>query len=695
MAYQKKYYFQFIKLKTNQVHVVELWQNTEATITAQEVKTTLPPFVVEMPEIDNKFQVVRGTGCQINLLSETNFQFFNGLYHVEPTEFMVKHYIDDSINWLGYLNAEMITEPYDIDFNYQVSITGNDGFSLMDRFSFIQVSEENYTGIKSKWELLQIVFDKIGLPFTDLRVSLSTTFADFSGDTDKTILHESYIDCANFYDEDNKPMSLRQVVESILAPYAAFIRAEAGHIYISDIHTLASQSSITYKVFNYSTFAYSGFVAIPNVKAVSTIGYKGTGQNIEVSGGINRQVVVYSPYPFKSVIDNSLVTLDEFETIPASYSTKNGYFYKTLENNSNIEIDFAKQVSLNPTTFEASYYNATDENKANVYLRFPRYGGVNSVVAYTKTNPYISISSGVIGVLDNALRYPHFWIDAEILLKTKTNPYAPNDPFDSNQQDKGIKRFFLNCRLKVGTYYFNPSSYPFWSTTPSNFFIETRVEGVDIFDNRFVKLGIIDNSFSAVIGHLFTDPEFNIYGNVVFEIWSEFKSSRSTDLASITTNSTDIQEIWIKNLSINVRDGYGNELADNDVEYIGLLDKTFQNEGQKITLTTGTDIAYADKAKIMSKSGTNYTSIKGWTRAGQSFKIEELLLGSVSSNYRAGFVTLSNMKINNSISLNNVITDSYLGSKKLMIKSAMVNYHDNMIDCSLVEITPDELIIVK
>ncbi|MCW0484654.1 hypothetical protein [Gaoshiqia sediminis] len=123
----------------------------------------------------------------------------------------------------------------------------------MDRFNFIQADGNNYTGIKSKYELLQIIFNKIGLPFSELLISLSTTFTEYSGLSNKTILHESYINCENFYDEDNKPMTLREVLESTLAPYGGIIFQESGNIIITDIHTLAANSTIIYKRFSFST----------------------------------------------------------------------------------------------------------------------------------------------------------------------------------------------------------------------------------------------------------------------------------------------------------------------------------------------------------------------------------------------------------------------------------------------------------
>lgn len=699
MAYQKKYYFSFKDIRlTERTHLVELWQNTEDVLTAEEIKGHMNPFSVEMPEIDHKFQVVRGCGCQINLLSETDMKFFTGLYHVNPTDFMVKHYIDSVINFYGYLNAEMMSEPYDIDFNYQVSLTGNDGFSLMDRFSFIQLDESNYTGVKSKFELLQIIFAKIGLPFTEYRIALATTFVGQSEDLDKSILHESYVDCANFYDEDDKPMTLRAVVESILAPYGAHIRAELGNIYITDIHSLASLTDVVYKRFTMSTGAYVADVTIPNVKAVSDIGYLGTGHSIERSGGVNRQVVSYSPYPVKAIIEDSLIGTDEFETVPATWSTKNGnvgvglppYYYKTLETNETWEIDPIYDFVLDPPTFEASFGQSDVEDNAQIYLRHKTYPLIQPIANYKKNTylsiPSVSISSTVSTQFGdkNYFKGVAISINAELLIKTVLNPYETG--FELSYL---VIKAYIYMYIGIGDYWYN-STTKRWSKTKALTQIEVSDAQNSVIADRFVKIGKAGKGIVIPIGN--SDEDFILFGDLHIEIQS--KHITYTKISS-HENFTGVMEMWYKNIDITLSNLDGTDIVDNDVEYIGLLDKTFQNEGEKITLTCGTDTQFADRGKILKSDGTNYSDIKEWTRNAQSFKIEELLLGSVSSNYRAGFVTLSNMKLKNSFSLQNILTDTFIWSAKMMVKSAMINYQDNVVECSLIEILPDELIIVK
>lgn len=657
MAYQKKYYFSFKDLNES-LHLVELWHNTESVISAEEIKGHMNPFAVEMPELDHKFQVVRGTGCQINLLSETDMKFFTGLYHVNPTDFMVKHYIGGVINWLGYLNAEMMTEPYDIDFNYQVSITGNDGFSLMDRFSFVQSDGTNYTGLKTKFDILQIIFAKIGLLFTEYRIALSTTFAGQGSGIDKTILHESYIDCANFYDEDDKPMSLRAVIDSILSPYAATIRAESGMIYITDIHTLASVSSINYRQFAMSTGAYSGYIEIDNMKSIGVIGYKGTGTSIERSGGVNRQVVAYSPYPVKNILDLSINNLGEFGT-QGAYESYLGYYRKTLSDNK----------FWTGSNFEASKENLNTE--VFQYMKVIKGNGL-SVVSELISKPYIvfpAVTFDDLGYVSSGLK---MLITGEMLLRTKNNPY-------NESQDDGTLVSFdqIWLEIKCGDKYYvggtggSPSGV--WQT------------------DQGIFAAVVGKSNNAEINNQWIG--FGNGGPIGIPIF--FETSVHGEFNIRVMNYALFGDLWLRNIEVSLTDWDGNELQDNDIEYIGLLDRTFQNEGEKITLTCGTDSLYADRAKILKYSAPDYNSILQWTRNGQTFKIEELLLGSVSSNYKAGFITLMNMKLTNSFLLQNILTDTFIGSAKMMVKSATIDYRNNSIDCTLVEILADDLIIVK
>lgn len=697
MAFQKKYWFEYKSLKVGSTttYKVELWQNTEEVLVEEEIKGGQSPFILEMPDIDDKFKVIRGRGCTLTLLSDTDMKFFAGLKHIDPKEFKIIHYIDGVKDWVGYLNADMQSEPYDIDFNYLITTTGTDGFSLMDRYKFLQSDESKYFGVKTKYELLQICLDKIGLEFTDIRIKLATTFAEFSGDADSTILHESVLNCANFYDEDGKAMTLREVVESILAPYGAFIIQSNGSIYITDIHTMGVGGSISFKKFNSSTYAYISDVSITVEKDINDIGYFGTGHSIERSGGTNIQKVVYSPYPHKNVIPETIITPNEFTTVPASYSSKDGYYYKTLVGHTTWQ-----NVPMTLSTFEESGASNLSAGNKNVYFRYPGSGlGVKVLELINKTENYLSVSgaslSNVISISGRRngryLDGVALLIEAEVLTKTKDNPYATAyTPTEiANKADK-VEELYINYKCKIGDWYYNGGSWAKVQTEEN--YIRTNAESGYI-GNSFVSIGRNGGGELIKIGNL--DEEIVLNGFFEFEIWSDTKIR--IEGGELIENSSVLQEVWIKKLQIRLVNFDGSEIEDSDIEYIGQLDKLLSQEGKDINLKVGSQIGFADRAKILAPNGTgDYVFLNAWTRNGQTFRIEELLLNSLCSNYRMNYITLSGMKLKNEFSVMNVLTDTtFLTGSKFMVKNSSIDYANYTHDVTLVEIFEDELTIVK
>lgn len=690
MAYQLKYFLEYKSLKVGSTNTyrLELWQNTDIELTAEEIKGGQSPFILEMPELNHKFQVVRGRGCAISLLSDTDFKFFYGLKHTDPKEFKVIHKIDSVVDWVGYLNSDMQSEPYDRNQNYLISTTGNDGFSLMDRYRFLQSNETNYSGLKSKWELLQICLDKIGLSYIDIRVKLSTTFSGFSGDADKTILHESAVNCANFYDEDNSPMTMREVVDSILAPYGAFIIQDSGSIYITDIHSLAGGGSILFQKFNATTYAYIDNVSVVIEKDVYDVGYFGTGHSIERSGGTSMQRVTYSSYPQKVIYNESIIRPEEFSVIPETFSTKDGYNYRTL-----VGHNIWQNIPMTLSTFEESYYGIISTIVEHfIYYRYPM-SSANVAVLELINNPFLSIKTASYAIpFWDGTRIRHRFKDGaailitgEMFVKTKTNPY--NDAESSIP----LTAHYMNYVINIGDYYYD-SSENYWLSAVYNDNYMLTTDGAESISDRWVKFGVNGTGLLIELGSSEVDI---LQGNFDFKVKSNTKISLPGQPP--LTNDARLKETWIRNIEIRIVNVDGSDIEDSDFEYIGRLNKDFANEGETIELTTGTVSRFTDLAKIIGIGVDDYYDILTWTRAGQTYKIEELLLNSLCSNYRANFITLLSMRLENMFSLINVFTDTTFleENPKMMIKSSAIDYANNVHECSLVEISEDDLTIVK
>lgn len=679
MAYQKLYYFDFYRLRTTEKHTIEIWKNSTDVITAEEITGSSSPFVVELPELDHKFQVVRGTGCTLSIISDTDQRFFNSLYHVDYKELIIKHYIAGTLNWIGYLDSEMYSEKFDEVKNYVVSVNGNDGFALMDRFAFIGDDEIRFSGTKSKIEILKICFDKIALPWTLFKIFLSTTFTGYSNSATSSILHESYINCENFYDEDLKPMKIREVIESVLAPYGAYIFSVGDSIYITDINAMANNTSITFKSFDYSTLAFSSNVAVTIRKSTATIGRFGTGSNIEISGGKNRQEVVYSPYPITDIVETSFNSLDEFSSVPASYSVRDEYYYRRLGDNRY----WIKQPLF--TFFEQGYYD--DPNNTNIYFLSPR-SLTNSVVLSLNLDTYYNITGIKEKVVDGITIIDglNLFISGQMLVQTKLNPFRTGVELQLL-----IKALGIRMRVSIGDYYFDFATKT-WGTTVSDFYFYTYNSDDSIIADQFIQMGIDGAGLTIPIGNLSSEIVFN--GKILVEFMSDTKSKSIHD-ANYITNKSGVMAYWLKDLSVKFIKYDGSEITNLDITYIGILNKLFANEAEQIKLTCGTDSQYSDRGKIMYKDGDTYKSVLEWTRNSQTFCIEKLLLASLSSNYQAGYLTLSSMKLKSAFNQLNVITDAFISGKNMMIKSLKQDFWNNTNECDLIEILPDSLTIVE
>ena len=87
MSLQKKYYYTFKGLD-NTSFLAEIWQDTTATITAEEITGDSDPFNIEYPTT-GIFEPVKGSGCTLNLLSTTDRKFLS-LYTANMFEYQIK-----------------------------------------------------------------------------------------------------------------------------------------------------------------------------------------------------------------------------------------------------------------------------------------------------------------------------------------------------------------------------------------------------------------------------------------------------------------------------------------------------------------------------------------------------------------------------------------------------------------------------
>ena len=347
----------------------------------------LKPFLIEYPNT-GLFESVKGSGCELNLVSTVDRKFFD-LYTADMFEYQIRFYISNNLAWLGFLDSELYNEPFNELSNYTVTFTGSDGFSLLERLNYIDTNGGKYTGLSTQWQVIQNVLNKLGLPYQNIYVGISTTSNNFAIGEDETIFHQTYCNNQNWYNEDGDAETARKVLECILKPLGAYIIQDQANIYIVDINTVAGAGINNFKKYN-SSWNYVGIESINlNLGDLSTIGFAGIDSQMGVISGYNKQLIKYSPY-ISDLIDYSKTDFSGVESSTVYGSVP----YTWLENTYSNSGTWNK---FNNGKF-CDYIGNEDSNVDEVdnYLKIIKYGntvgGVTPQTLSFKLNkelPYI------------------------------------------------------------------------------------------------------------------------------------------------------------------------------------------------------------------------------------------------------------------------------------------------------------------
>lgn len=269
MAYSLRYWGEFSSIQGT-LYRVEIWQNSDTAFIPSEIGFAYDePAEIEWNETD-KLEPVQGSCLTLTLDSDSDRKFLD-LYTIDVDSVRADIYRDGTLYWSGMLDPELYEEPFSYKQGYDVTITFSD-FAILDRKRW--EGREIYT--------VQQIVDKClaatGIRYSGLMKYISTQLsASEAGDllADCSILGE------NFYDEDNEPMTLREVLEETLRPFALRIVQKNGQVHIYDLNALYGQSA-------------------------QTVEWSDVDASIEADKVYNNVTITFSPYASATLIDGSL-----------------------------------------------------------------------------------------------------------------------------------------------------------------------------------------------------------------------------------------------------------------------------------------------------------------------------------------------------------------------------------------------------
>jgi hypothetical protein len=186
------------------------------------------PLVFEWAETD-KLEPVQGSAVTLEIVSKVNRQY-KDLYTVEAGSIRMDAYRDDVLYWSGTLDTEAYEEPFSYENEYEVKLTFSD-FSLLDRMNF------SLRGTRSISVLIDNFIAETKINNRGIERYISTTCSSVSGE----MLDNVGISCENFYDEEGVPLTMREVLDEILRPFALRLIQREGKLFIYDLNAVQAE----------------------------------------------------------------------------------------------------------------------------------------------------------------------------------------------------------------------------------------------------------------------------------------------------------------------------------------------------------------------------------------------------------------------------------------------------------------------
>ena len=234
---------------------VDILSSNTSFASSQEVKFAYDtPVEIEWNEVD-KLEPVQGSCLTLTLQSLKDRQFIN-LYSIEVGTMRADVYRNGKLYWSGQLDTELYEEPYSEKTDYDVTFSFSD-FAVLDRVKWSK------TGVCTIQDVIDTCIAAMGIKYNGVQKFISTKTSQYGSAINFSSL---YVLNDNFYDEDGEAMTMREVLDEVLRPFALRMVQKGGYLYIFDMNAVYSDMD-TEEVWWKGDDAYLGVdVVYNNVK---------------------------------------------------------------------------------------------------------------------------------------------------------------------------------------------------------------------------------------------------------------------------------------------------------------------------------------------------------------------------------------------------------------------------------------------
>lgn len=301
MSYGLIYTIPFASLN-NEACVVEIEKEGYSGKVTELIAGT-SPFTVDIESEEFLYTPTRFSTATIRIVGG---DYLRNLFSTAYQQYRVTFKKDGAITWCGFIKPELYTQ----DYNSGVFELELECISAMYSLEYIEYSITRETKkFVSLWNLLRRCinasfgqYDAVYIPYVYAR-------SKEKYNSGSNVIDEMLVSEQNFFDEDDKPMKLKEVLDEICKFLGWTCVDWKGGLYFVDIDHIGGYHKYDIDLSKKIDVNF-------NSLTVQNMGFAGSEHSLDVLPGYNKVTVKCSNYPIPDILDFS-VNYDELSTLSA------------------------------------------------------------------------------------------------------------------------------------------------------------------------------------------------------------------------------------------------------------------------------------------------------------------------------------------------------------------------------------------
>lgn len=286
MSYGLLYKIPFATQK-NRACVVEIEKENYEGVW-EELTAAGTPFTVDIDDEEFLYTPSRFSTAKLNVVGK---DYLQALFSTQYRQHRVTLTVDGVVTWCGYIKPEVYTQDYTSE-TFELELECMSAMSVLEYIDYtIQGEEKQFVSL---WSLLKRCVEASRGRYTAVNVPFVYGMTKENYQAGENVLDRMMVSEQNFFDEDDQPMKLKEVLEEVCKFLGWTCTDWRGELWFVDMDHQG-----TYRKYDQTLTTKQDTTF--NELTVQEVGFSGSDHSLDILPGYNKVIVRCSNYPLGEI----------------------------------------------------------------------------------------------------------------------------------------------------------------------------------------------------------------------------------------------------------------------------------------------------------------------------------------------------------------------------------------------------------